>query len=212
MPSTLERRCSECPNSLAGKKPQTKTCSQECRSARSRRLKRAAKEPTYHKELSAYVRRESPEIAHKVMEEELRPIVREALTEDVLRSLKRMVGLTPLVMDAIEEDLRSEDSTIRQRAYSLVMKYTVGHPAVVRPEEANAGQQLVVNFQLPRPGDGAAAAPAYDADADVDSGELVVCDSCAQDRLPSEMVSGSTRCRECFDGLAARVKEQYGDV
>lgn len=212
MPSTLERRCSECPNSLAGKKPQTKTCSQECRSARSRRLKRAAKEPTYHKELSAYVRRESPEIAHKVMEEELRPIVREALTEDVLRSLKRMVGLTPLVMDAIEEDLRSEDSTIRQRAYSLVMKYTVGHPAVVRPEEANAGQQLVVNFQLPRPGspgDVVAPSPVLDSDG---SEELLVCDSCGEDRVPSEMVSGSTRCQECFDGLAARVREQYGDV
>jgi hypothetical protein len=146
----------------------------------------------------------------------LEPIVRENLTEDVLRSLQRMIGLTPLMMDAIEEDLRSEDATIRQRAYSLVMKYTVGHPAVVRPEDANAGQQLVVNFQLPRPGDtdsGESPQGSVHRGPEEGSGEeLVVCDSCGEDRLESEMVSGSTRCQTCFDALASRVKDQYGEV
>jgi hypothetical protein len=210
----MERRCSECPASLAGRKAQTKTCSSKCRSERSRRLARANTDEGQSRlaEIAHIVRGEAPEIAHRVVQEELRPIVREALTEDVLRSLQRMVGLTPLMVDAIEEDLASEDATIRQRAYSLVMKYTVGHPAVVRPEESNAGQQLVVNFQLPRPGEAAVPGSIRDEPVDAESTELVPCDACGEDKLASEFVSGSTRCQECFDKRAAEVKALYPDV
>jgi hypothetical protein len=118
------------------------------------------------------------------------------------------------MMDAIEEDLQSEDATIRQRAYSLCMKYTVGHPAVVRPEDANAGQQLVVNFQLPRPGVDERGDP-RDGQADIADGEaseVVSCDACGTDKPLNEMVSGSTRCQECFDKRAAEVKALFPDA
>lgn len=208
----LERRCSECSASLAGRSPQTKTCSMNCRSKRSRRLKRANTEPARHQEISEFVRREAPDIGHKVIQEELRPIVREALTEDVLRSLNRLVALTPAMVAALEEDVHSDDATIRQRAYTLGLKYTVGHPAVVRPEEANHGQQLVVNFQLPRPdSDGIPSSMGGDIETG-EATELVACDSCAADKPATEFVSGSTRCLECFERRAAEVKALYPDV
>jgi len=207
------RTCSECGTSLAGKGPHAKTCSPNCRSKRSRRLKRQQKErgeeralPEAQKELSERIRGEQDDVLHKVIEEEVRPVVRESITEDTLKAIGNLVGLTPRAVAAIEDDLASDDATIRQRAYTLIMKYTVGHQAIVRPPDEDRSQPIVVNFDLPR--------PAY-VEGDVDNSEpehvdeaIVVktCDVCGREAPSDEFAANSTRCLDCYAKQRARAE------
>jgi len=137
------------------------------------------------------------------MKDELTPIVREAINEDVLRAIEGMVGLTPAAVAALEEDLASEDSTIRQRAYSLVIKYTVGHPALVK-DDITKNQQMTVNFNLPRPNQ-------EDIDAaTVPEDDLRLCDMCREPkRWPDEFEAYSTRCTACHEEFTAKIRAQF---
>jgi hypothetical protein len=209
------RVCSECGADLAGKPAQAKTCSSKCRSTRSRRLKRVKREngeanayPEELKEVSERVRGESPDVAHRIIEEELRPVVRESITADTLQAIADMVALTPTAVDALREDLTSHDATIRQRAYTLLMKYTVGHHAIVQPPEQDRSQALQVNFNLPRPKDQPEGDPAITAEV---VEEERVCDTCGKNGPASEFVAGSDRCTECFAKQQAQLSQLNAD-
>lgn len=208
--SEYKRTCSECPNPL--ERPNQKTCSAKCRAARSRRLKRISRDNGKQVELTAAqtqvamaVRNEAPDVAHDVIQDELRPIVREAITEDVLRAIETMVGLAPQAVAALAQDLHSEDSKVRQKAYDLWLRYTVGHNAIVRPEEDEAGKQLVVNFNLPRPEGG----PGTEAqeDTDTEAQELRVCNMCGEEKDVALFVAASDRCSDCHDRLQEKARE-----
>ncbi len=207
----IARVCSECGASLTGRPPQTKTCSDNCRSRRSRRIRRANTQVEEFAEannagaaeIAAIVRREAPDVVTRVMKDQLQPIVREALTEDVLQAISNLVGLTPRAVAALDADLDSEDATIRQRAYTLLIKYTVGHPSLVKPSDAEAGSQLVVNFNLPRP------AEDETTDQIEHVTELQVCDMCHEEKDASEFVTGSARCQPCFDEWRAKVLAEF---
>jgi hypothetical protein len=200
-----KRRCSECGASLDGKAPQTRTCSDVCRTNRSRRLRAAKVKSGETRSLSPeqeaaadFATGERDDVARQVVAEELRPVVREIIDEKVMNGVRDMIGLTPAAVKAIEEDLQSDDAVIRQRAYSLVVKYTIGHSALVRPPEEEAGKMMVVNFQMPRPGDG----DVVDSDAvtvDIQDDEIRQCDMCNEDKPVTEFIANSSRCRECYD-------------
>lgn len=206
------RTCSECGEPVSAR---AKTCSAKCRGKRSRRLRRqkvdAGKQnalPPHQKQLAQVVRNEAPDIAHTVIQEEIRPVVREALTEDVLQAINKMVGLTPAAIAALEQDLYSEDPQTRQRAYTLLIKYTVGHQALVRPEDTDDSKQLVVHFNLPRPGG-----------VTLEDGEEVVieaeeyrhCNMCDSDKPITQFVANSDRCEDCHAHMQTKVKELLGE-
>lgn len=208
------RTCSECDNVLEGKYATAKTCSPTCRTKRSRRLRRERREAEVARrnyqggadEVTAIVRRQEYDAVMRVTQQEIQPIVREALTEDILRAVQGMIGLTPRAVELLAEDLESEDSTIRQRAYTLLIKYTAGHPALLRPSDAEPGGQLVVNFNLPRPDD--LPAPAGD-DEPIEAVELQTCDSCGEELPASEFESGSARCHACHETWKSKILEQF---
>lgn len=187
------------------------TCSDKCRAKRSRRERRANRQVEEFaqannagaQEIAAIVRREAPDVVKKVFNDEIRPIVREAINEDVLRAIEGMVGLTPAAVAALQEDLESDDATIRQRAYSLVIKYTVGHPALVK-DDITREQNMTVNFNLPRPDEADLAAHNTEAT------ELRECDMCREDKVwPDEFEAGSTRCKECHAEFTAKIRAQF---
>lgn len=189
----------------------TLSCSNACRLKRSRRIRRANDQMEGFAEannagaaeIAAIVRREAPDVVTRVMKDQLEPIVREALTEDVLRAINELVGLTPRAVAALTEDLECQDATIRQRAYTLLIKYTVGHPAIIKAEDALSGQKLEVNFNLPR--------PEPDAWEPVEDAAPVTqeCDICHATKDVEEFVAGSTRCQSCFDAWRDRIKAEF---
>lgn len=158
-----------------------------------------------------------PEVAHKVVAEELRPHVREALTEDVLKALRDLVGLTPKVVAALEEDLASDDAYVRQKAYALIVRYTMGHGALVpKPEEADQGQMTVVFAQMPRPENTAPQQPhtgepvVPDEPApDATAVELRTCDACDTEKPAKEFVGMSSRCTKCHNELRDTVLSRF---
>jgi hypothetical protein len=205
------RTCSECGEPLIGARPGTKTCSDSCRSKRSRRIRRANREaeefeqrsPEGAREIAAIIRRESPDVIKDVVRDELRPIVRESLTEDTLRAIQRLLGLTPRAVELIALDLENEDPIIRQRAYTLITKYTVGHPALVKQDDADGSKQIVVNFNLPRPDDVPAEV------VEQESEEVKTCDLCGEDKAASEFAAGSDRCLACFNHWRKTIMEEF---
>lgn len=210
---TLHRTCSECATSIAGKATHTKTCSTNCRQKRARRLRKldkaAAREETYYRkqseplrELVDVVRRSQTDVVKKVVEEQLAPIVRDALTEDTLQAIKKLLGLTSTAVGALAEDLVSDDPVIRQRAYSLAIKYTIGHPALVKADDSAGQGQMVVNFALPRPDQ---TPQAIEAAAD----ELRTCDLCNTEKPLAEFVGDSDRCQACADEWKQRITDQF---
>lgn len=157
------------------------------------------------------VRRESPDVINKVMRDELAPVVREAITEDTLRAIRSLIGLTPRAVKLIEEDLESKDPVIRQRAYTLLMKYTVGHPSLVQPKDTGDNRQINVTFELPRP-----EAVPIDMDGASDTElphpvELRQCDLCNEFKREEEFVAPlpAERCKTCFTETKARILAEY---
>lgn len=204
----LSRVCSECPNLLTER--QKYTCGDTCRGRRSRRLKRtraAAGEkralPEHQSAVAEAVRWEAADIAHTVLQEELRPIVREAITADVLRSINSMVALAPAVVMRLAEDLDSPDSKIRQKAYDLWLRYTVGHQAIVRPAEGDDSKNLTVNFNLPRP-DGSTIGDVIEDDPS-EALELRTCNLCSEEKPAEQFVAASDRCEDCHEKMQLEV-------
>lgn len=198
------RRCSECGESLTGRSALTKTCSDRCRNARSRRVRRQRREvnklPEHLKVVQQVVTQERGDVVKKVVEEEIRPVVREAITEDVMQSIRDLVALSPAAIAAIEDDLTGSDPVLRNKAYTLLIKYTVGHNALVETPEEEESKNLTVNFSMPRPEDSTDEVPA-------DAEEIKQCDSCGIDKPASAFVGSSDRCSECFDQAKQMAQE-----
>jgi len=202
-----ERLCTECGGPLIGKATSAYTCSDSCRKKRQRR--RAAKNAEAKQRdatVSQIVRSEVRDVATDVLKAELAPVVREALDDDVLRAVRGMVALTPRAVQVLGEQLDSEDQVLAGRAASLVVKYTVGHPALVRPQD-EAAQPMQVIFQLPR-ADEPSAPPALEAEAEEDDGPRR-CDTCHQDKPGDAFEGGSDRCTECFERDRARILHSF---
>lgn len=211
-----ERRCSECTRSLEDRAPTAKTCSTKCRKARSERMKKTNDLAEAHDaEITPVTRRRAIRAAHEATVQELRPIIREALTEEALGGIKDLLGLMPAAVATLIGDLASDDAVLRQRAAALVVKYTMGNPALVQHEDTAGGGQIVVNFALPRPGepvDQVGSTPNDEGAWDGEGDELRSCSSCGTDKPVSEFVEESDRCKVCHEELRAKVLGRVGDA
>lgn len=204
----LARICSECGKSLDGKSPRALTCSTACRQKRARRLRASNVDAGALRDTESVrdlVRASGADAVQAVMKEELRPVVREAIDQDVLEAIGKMVRLTTQAVQVLADDLEGEDRVMRQRAAALVVKYTVGHPALVKaPDEKPSN--IEVHFSLPRP-DGEAA---VEVTEDGEVVETKICDDCGLEKAVDEFVAGSDRCAICFEEGKRKVREQFG--
>lgn len=199
-----DRVCSECGASLAGKSPSAKTCSERCRATRSRRRRGEVKQAV-GRELTGPDDFGGTSAIQKAISQELVPIVRDAIDDQVVEAIGKLLALTPAAVKAVEEDLNSADAVLRQRAYSLVVKYTVGHPALVKPTSDEA-PDFNVYIGLPRPEDAAVEATAIEDVVE----ETKICDVCGQEKLASEFASNSDRCRACFELQKTKILAEFG--
>lgn len=186
-----------------------KTCSPAHKKARSRALKKDAANNRANLRPDPDVLRE---VTQNVIAEEVRPVIREELTEDVLRAIKRMVGLTPQVVDAIEKDLASDNEFLRQHAYQTLLKYTVGSRALL-PDlaEENLPMTVIING-IERPQVGAFAAGtghtlAIEGTATEDAPLGKLCDACGNYKDPREFIAESDRCVTCYERIRSEAAQ-----
>ncbi len=232
-----QRLCPECSTPYIPTGHRQTTCGTDvCRQRRVKRLQRDEKAgigPAERAARDAEIREiadsEALGIARDIMREELAPVVREQLSEDVLAAIGDMVALTPLLVAALADDLVAEytemhtdpegfvtettrtDYKRRAAAVALLAKYTIGSPALAPQPEAADAQPLQVNFfGMPRPAwdaEGTAALPDDTSSFVLPAGAGAhvpgtPCDVCG--RTDVAFVEQSTRCTDCHAEIRAR--------
>lgn len=199
------RVCSECRTPIEQRAPSAKTCGDRCRDKRRRRLK-AAEGQANLIEINAARDIARFDVAdaeiRKAVATQLGPIVRDAIDENVMEAVARIVHLTPQAVDVLEAQLSDENPTIQQRAATTVVKYTIGHPALVRPPDEKPAE-FVVNIGLPRPDSTEPEVPLSAEHAIIV--EYRVCDSCGTEKPDADFVAGSDRCHDCFNKIRREV-------
>ena len=200
------RRCLNCGKDISHRGTRAKTCDATCRQELKRKRDVTAQLPQGL--VDEVNRHATPTAVKRAVEAEVRevikPVVREALTEDVLGALQNLVNLTPDAVETLRRDMEGQDAVLAQKAATTVLRYTVGHTALVTPQEATA-PQLVVNFALPRPDD-PTDTPLEDADAT----EVFECDVCHLELPTTQRVANADRCQDCHDKRKHAILEQYG--
>jgi len=209
--------CSECGKKLPpGSKTTRRTCSDKCRAERSRRFReghaRAQEEAleevqvttTAQKAMGRAITANIDDRIHKVLDRELGPIVREHITEDVQRSIAALLGMMPLAVKAIMEDLSQGDSyDRRQKAYTLLMKYTAGHPKLITDADPAPAAINVVFAGMERP-----EQTAIEASSEVVQDGEFVCNGCGEVKPDAaRVVAGAERCQGCHQALQDRRDE-----
>lgn len=208
-------KCSEpdCDNILTGR--QRVTCSKRCRQRRSERLKRQrsnnGKKTPYPPELQdlhAEAQRDAKALLPQVMRDELRPIVREALTEDVMRGIGDMVTLVPEAIEALQRQLQSDDDQVSNRAATLILRYTLGHSSIAPPPQTPASGGMTVVFNVPQSGSDPDAAP-----VEAEATEEKVCMECSKHKPAADFYAGSDRCNECHERITNNALARFhGDT
>lgn len=203
--ATPRRVCLNCGRALAGRDVRRKTCSDRCRKAiqRARGAQRVTSLPdaeltgdAIHNERGA----RSP--LRQVISEELRPIVREAIDEEVIKAIGALVRLSPGAIAALEDDLDSDDPLIRQRAYSLVLKFALDNAHITPPRADKPHLQVDVN--LPRP-DTTPAPPLDDASRALEPAPGRICVGCREPRAASDFQADAPMCSRCLEQRRERV-------
>lgn len=238
MDPTSQHICTECGSPFVSRNATAKTCTPKCRTARNRRHKKAgdaaaefASEQSHlelvlEKATSAAVDR-LPEAAFAALKEELAPVVREALTDEVLRGIGGMVGLLPLMIEGLKESLQatrlvtdSEGGVVygrdgepmmvpdhgeRAKALALGLKYTVGQPGLAPQPEAPETAPITVIFPaMPAPTQQSVDSTA-EALPELVEGERL-CDMCRTAKPADEFVGSSNRCAICHEANGARAR------
>lgn len=189
IPTPTPRRCGRagCPNEL--KRNQKKFCSNSCRATARHEREHALTEAAALEEIRATVQ----------------PVVREALTEDVLRNLRALVELVPEAVKTLGAQLASADEDIRHKAAALLLRYTVGNTAVAPAPEAAGGPTLNVVI-------GAGMEAQAQEHVDPEAINERECLECHTFKPADQFVGDSHRCLDCHDAMLASVRESYGDL
>jgi hypothetical protein len=207
----LPRQCSECENFLPADSSKTrKTCSAPCRQKRSRRITRQRKTAGAKGHDATRIPQEWKDVLEdagtEVVKEELRPVVREAMTEDSMQALQRMVRLLPGVVDQLAKDITHPDDLVRQKAHTMILRYTLGHEKALPPDDKQpAGVNVIL--AMPRPDTSESlsdTAPQEPVSADAE--ELRLCDTCSESKPTSEFFGAALRCDACVTAFQERAQ------
>lgn len=215
-----ERVCPECGETFVMRAPRQILCGKRvCKRRRERRIARNREEPIKQREeFKALDPKHQQSLAAEVVKEELRPLVRERLTSDVLEGIDALVSLLPTAIHQLEEDIRQKDDPeLAHKAAALVMRLTVQNHSVAPPSLEQTPAPLQVHFDIPRPG----AEPQAEVETFVDEAnaieEAVVveeperqCMECQAFKPESQFVGASDRCQSCDAAIKAKVLERFG--
>lgn len=160
-----------------------------------------------------------------VIAEESRAIVREALTDRVLDSIKDLMDLLPdavatlrAAMNPLDEDgnpREGYDGEEARKAATLVLRHTMANPSVAPPSAEDQPAPLQVHFNIPQQDVGHPAAGEAGEVTDLGEDgavELRECMECHKDKPIDEFVSNSLKCAACHLKMQTSVWERYGSL
>lgn len=185
--------CHNPPRPWSGTGTIPKYCSRAC-SQRRYRVNRG--EAASGRTPGELVSEETERAAAELLREELRPHVREAITDEVIVQIKDLIKATPLAIAELIKQLKNPDVEIRQKAAKEILRHTTGNKAIVPDINADRQQDLIVHFALPRPDD-----PTPNGPLDAPPEDLRQCDSCQSWKTPREFEGSSDRCTDCFEKM-----------
>lgn len=218
--------CTECGAAFTRTTSKHTACSAKCRVRKHRRIAaNKAVAPEVQERIqertrlaNAAAQEGALDIARDIIAQELRPVVRESLTDAVMQSISDLVELTPLMVAALKDDLVAQDpvfdsdfepvldengvqrvkvdTTRRSRAVALVAKYTLGAPGLAPQPQVQTAPISVSFGELPRPD---WEAPPPDR----------VCDECQLLLSPAAFDGSAPRCRECQSAIAVAAREVF---
>lgn len=211
--------CTEC-GKLIIQKPKggiRVTCSKNCRSKRSRRkqkeerdrqkaVKQAQLLSDHQAAVNDVVQGRVPDVANGLIKEEMRPIIREAITDDVLGAIKTMVNLAPQAVAALALDMKDPKPAVRQKAYTLWFQYTVGQQGLHSPDKDGKSGDMTIVFDMPRP-----PANGHIEDAEIIEEAARVCENCGVSKPESDFIESSDRCKECQAALTDQIRQRLGE-
>jgi len=191
-----------------------KYCSTACSSKAYRERKRVATAAVDGRKRRTLPENELKSVQREVIKEAIGPAIRESLTEDVLAALGKLVQLTPQVVEAIEEDLHSDNAFLRQHAYQTLLKYTVGNKGLVPDLDEDAQPMTVIINGIERPSTEAARSgqdrvtmetfapegPVIEPESGLEYKE---CNTCHIPKPLDQFVASSDRCTQCFERMRA---------
>jgi hypothetical protein len=139
---------------------------------------------------------EAEAAAQELLRDELRPVVREAITEDVLEGVRKLIGHVPKAVEVAAALLTSDDEKTRFDAAALILRHTTGNKNIVPDVNEGKHQAMTVVFGIPRP---------QVVEGEIEGGviETKECDSCGESK-PNDaehFVGNSDRCVTCFDRM-----------
>ena len=130
-------------------------------------------------------------MVREVLAEEIRDQIGQHVRDNLLGSIEEMVGLGPMVVSALKEDMETKDWAVRSRAYQYWLRYIL--PFVKDTQKEDASDRTVVIVH---------SIPAPDMNAEIIEGEAEpferdwsVCTSCDERRHPDNMHEGV--CAAC---------------
>jgi hypothetical protein len=139
-----------------------------------------------------------------VLREELRPVIREAITQQVLDGIHDLIGHVPKAVAVAAGLLDSTDEKTRYDAATLILRHTTGNKAVVPDVNAGQGNDLTVHFNVPRP-----ETVEGQASGVIETKE---CDSCHTTKPLDQFVGTSYRCVTCYNKMQDLVKQLESDA
>lgn len=196
------RKCTECDNPVSGRQI---TCSDRCRSRRSKRQRETL---ASGRDVPKLVTDEAERIAQEELRKQIVPVVREALTEEVLRGIESLVGSVPDAVLVAQELLKDDDPETRYKAAALIMRHSIGNRQIVPDVNASVDPNMTVIFNVPQ--QDRAAPNSTGTLVSGDAVETKECDSCFKHKPLDDFESGSDRCTECFNTMRAKAIATLG--
>lgn len=145
--------------------------------------------------LDSKIKDDLAEATQDELRRQLAPVIREAITADVLQGIHNLIGHLPEAIAEAYALLGSDDEEMRYRAAALILRHTTGNKSVVPDVNEGQGGNLTVVFGIPRP----------DVLNQIEGESMVIeekeCDSCGKSKPLDQFVATSDRCTECFERI-----------
>lgn len=209
------KKCANCGTEFEPRSGNQKFCDNpECKPAhyRKRTERRQAekaaleamRDPAY---AEVFSESEERTLLQTILREELQPFVREQISEETIQAIGKLYKLVPKALAVLQADLSHPDPVVRQKAVTLIMRYSMSDSLLPKQEDTSPQMHVHVpaSLQVPAP-------EAIDSTVAEDSDVHVLgqrqCEQCGEHKPADQFEGNARRCQRCVDSFRRETLEQ----